>query len=953
MPVVEGIAVGLITAGLSRLSSQIVVGARRLRGKDRKLELEAGQILKGLEFDQTPLRALIDLGSDVTPAYVRSLINAPGGDAIAFECLSEALTIDSYDGSPGLRDRWVSYTAESRLNSDTAASVFSVMVAQANSAVTVLRDNYPQTYDRLRDEACYLRVASVVENSARPNVLTGLPATETLDSICDKYLSRAKSAHQYLTPPDFDKRRFVPIKDLYVAPSIVASHEEAHTKGEVSNLLREIDRTVLLGDPGNGKSTASQVLVHDLASTRGDLIPFLVVLRDYAAERPLISIVEWIARRCQTYYNCQLTNEVIDYLLRSGRALVIFDGLDELLVTSARREITEIVSTFGNAYPTCRVLVTSRRVGYQQAPMDPNQYRVLELAGFDDDQVADYVTRWFKQDEMLEGDPQKWADSFMTESSVVPDLRANPLLLALMCILYRGERSIPKNRPAVYEQCAELLFKKWDGHRSINIELQAAGVVDAAMKHLAYWMLTRHDSGDGVTESDLIRETTAYLHGRTAEAIEVAESAAKEFVEYCRGRAWVFTDVGTTSSGEPLYTFTHRTFMEYFAAFHLVRSVDTPEELGRVLIPRIVAEEWDVVGQLAVQIVDKRIDSGADRVFNFILNEKRRRTPLNRSRLLAFLARCATFAQVTPATLRRLTALLIENLEMLTDNSRALAPIGALVGTLTAQVRDSVIGKEFEEQARRRLDSGNPDEQLFALRLLTVAPVSVHFGLSPGHATAHANDSYNAWAEFAEGMMADYISLIREVARDDHYVRQFALLKGWLGIEEFIAPDMLLRTLLTTTHSRIGSVGWVGPGWHMVNAAVSLRVTDRSVGLANLADLGALIKDDALVFDLGDDRLDLSVSTYTGIADVRITQHQLLALGVLVLADSFDADRRSRSGDKRLELLPWLQSWSTSKTGLTTEGSLAAFVEAWRADVFTRVISTARDLEGNLASDQS
>jgi predicted NACHT family NTPase len=45
---------------------------------------------------------------------------------------------------------------------------------------------------------------------------------------------------------------------------------------------------------------------------------------------------------------------------------------------------------------------------------------------------------------------------------------------------------------------------------------------------------------------------------------------------------WVFSDHGTTASGEKLYAFTHRTFLEYFAAAQLAYS-DTPENLARTL----------------------------------------------------------------------------------------------------------------------------------------------------------------------------------------------------------------------------------------------------------------------------------------------------------------------------------------------------------------------------------
>ena len=48
--------------------------------------------------------------------------------------------------------------------------------------------------------------------------------------------------------------------------------------------------------------------------------------------------------------------------------------------------------------------------------------------------------------------------AFISESASVADLRSNPLMLALLCILYRGAGSLPRNRTEVYEQCASMLY---------------------------------------------------------------------------------------------------------------------------------------------------------------------------------------------------------------------------------------------------------------------------------------------------------------------------------------------------------------------------------------------------------------------------------------------------------------------------------------------------------------
>ena len=64
----------------------------------------------------------------------------------------------------------------------------------------------------------------------------------------------------------------------------------------------------------------------------------------------------------------QAADGLVESLLVSGSALVIFDGLDELLDTSARSQVAAIIEQFCAEYPLTRVLVTSRTIGCRPGP---------------------------------------------------------------------------------------------------------------------------------------------------------------------------------------------------------------------------------------------------------------------------------------------------------------------------------------------------------------------------------------------------------------------------------------------------------------------------------------------------------------------------------------------------------------------------------------------------------
>ncbi|MGA9099774.1 MAG: hypothetical protein WB392_12680 [Methanotrichaceae archaeon] len=353
-------------------------------------------------------------------------------------------------------------------------------------------------------------------------------------------------------------------------------------------------------------------------------------------------------------------------MLLNGRALVIFDGLDELLDTSYRQEISSDIECFCSLYPSVPIIVTSREIGYEQAPLDEKMFEVFRLAPFDTNQVKQYVRNWFYIDTDLsfEQKSQK-VESFLRESEIVSDLRSNPLMLALMCNIYRGENYIPRNRPDVYEKCATMLFERWDKSRGIKYpgdveEIEAH--IKPMMMHLAYYIYSNESLQSGVTEKNLIDHSTSYLFEKRFEDIDEAERAAKNFIEFCRGRAWVFTDIGTTKDGESLYQFTHRTFLEYFAAAYLVRINPIPDKLISILKPKIIKREWDVVAQLAFQIQNKNVEGAADQLLTILMELSKDCDNICSMNITSFAARSLEFLIPSPKVVRDITAVSMDKL---------------------------------------------------------------------------------------------------------------------------------------------------------------------------------------------------------------------------------------------------------------------------------------------------
>ena len=666
---VEGMAYGVLFNAIAVTGQQIAKAVRKTRRSRREDDsaiarwFDAYQLTsRGLDLPGLPaelagqLAAVLD--SDETQAAVHDLFAVRLARATAMDAARarEAFRLTLTTVAPGAADV-----------ADILADYYD---DQIRELVARLESQEPALLEQIRSEALPTRIVAVLRAIERHTAaLTSRPGLNSEAGFIATYRQHVIEQHGKLVPPDFDQRRLVPIDDIYVPTVIVEEDLHADQAApphelDVWQLAAQIDRSVLLGDPGGGKTTAAKVLMYHFAGKGLDSdqewpVPFLVTLREYAATYPPErSVARHIEYELETFYQCPPPPGLVDLLLLTGRAVVIFDGLDELLDTSRRQDVAARVERFCTEYPLAAVLVTSRLIGYDQARLDEGRFTCYRLGGFGEEEVGEYVRKWFAQD--AQADPSD-AETFLTESMGIPDIRSNPLILALLCILYRGAGSLPRNRTEVYEQCTNLLFRRWDARRKIHQELRAGHLLEAMLRRFSDWLFLRDNAQSAVTERELIRVASEFLHGRGFESIDEAREAASEFVEFCRGRIWVFSDAGITVSGEKLYAFTHRTFLEYFAAAHLAYGSDTPEHLADAIADHVARSEWLLVAELAVQIKDRTCNDGAERVYAALLSELRRRSLEERNGLLRFLALCLRSVDPSPERVRELTRRVVEH----------------------------------------------------------------------------------------------------------------------------------------------------------------------------------------------------------------------------------------------------------------------------------------------------
>ncbi|MBU2665093.1 NACHT domain-containing protein [Actinoplanes bogorensis] len=564
-------------------------------------------------------------------------------------------------------------------------------------------------------------VADLAVAAARQHeLLEKLPDLRGVDRFSKTFRAQVGATRAKMRLAHLGRRAGIEYSDLHVDPTFhfPDGNSFAPENRATAETLDQYQRFVVLGDPGAGKSTFAAKLAHDLAvdaveGMRGR-VPFLVVAREHAEQlrtsrRPLVALLEDVAK---DPYNIVPPAGAIEYLLLNGSAFVIIDGIDELGDAEARRRLADLVEAFAHHYPLVNIVVTSRSVGYDEAALDQEQFTAVRIAPFTEEQVADYARRWFG----LEREQQALAESFLSESADIHDLRSNPLVLSLLCSLYESKHYIPPNRSQIYEKCAELLFEQWDQGRGVSVPMPYGTHMRPAVARLAWQMFTDPSGGQVLAREQVAELLIEYMLEERFDRWSEAADAANQFLDYCAGRAWLLTEMGVRN-GQRVYGFTHRTFLEYFTAVHLVRLGPSPAQVWERLSDRIPDASWRNVAHLAVHRLERDADGGASGLMELLLNTAvaSPQRPIH----LQFAAEVASQIGLRSATLRRIAIECVRlagelpsraryryswtqiQTDALGDADRALKTLMAVqlpenVARLGSAVADALSGPEFD-----------------------------------------------------------------------------------------------------------------------------------------------------------------------------------------------------------------------------------------------------------------
>jgi hypothetical protein len=350
----------------------------------------------------------------------------------------------------------------------------------------------------------------------------------------------------------------------------------------------------ILGKPGAGKTTFLKYLTLKAAEQIIDKVPIFVGLKQWSDSE--LTLLDFI---CERFDVCDFpfAKPFVEELLRSGQAMVLFDGLDEVNQESGQRDRqTGAMNNFIEKYDRTQCLITCR-IAASDYSFKPFTY--VELADFTEGQIKIFVGNWFRADG--ERDTETCAKFFAafekSDNQGLRDLARTPLLLTLLCLAFNETLTFPQRRVEIYQEALDALLKKWDSSRRIRRDevyrKLSVGHKENLLAQIAHETFTANKYF--IPQRELEKQITDFVrnvppHDTNEETdgetiLKVMESQHGIFVE--RARA--------------IYSFSHLTFQEYFTARYTVDNAanGTLQEL----LPHCIDPRWREVFVLTTSML--------------------------------------------------------------------------------------------------------------------------------------------------------------------------------------------------------------------------------------------------------------------------------------------------------------------------------------------------------------
>ncbi|MST69749.1 NACHT domain-containing protein [Mogibacterium kristiansenii] len=376
----------------------------------------------------------------------------------------------------------------------------------------------------------------------------------------------------------------------YTYRTKIISNATAETLKECSNFI------LISGTGGLGKSMMMRHLLLDSISTyeEGSQLPVFIPLKDYADTYENLS--DYVYEKFESLCGDGDAAKYED-LLRTGRFLLLFDGLDEIK-SDYRKKFEHDLEIFADKYSENMFVISSRPTG---SFISFHRFTVLDLCPFTKDQATELIEKLdFRPDEP--NIKKQFLEELQSKLFITHrEFTENPLLLTIMLMTYEQFADIPSKMHVFYREAYVAMSQKHDASKgAFKRALKTGLTADQFADYLAeFCARTYRDEKFEFTDILFDKYFNDMHLTKKGTSGVTAQDFRDDLVE---NMCLMYYESGK-------YHFTHRSFQEYFCAWYFSKQKDKNlEAIGKFFENKRYRQVTDKTFSMLYDMIPDKVD---------------------------------------------------------------------------------------------------------------------------------------------------------------------------------------------------------------------------------------------------------------------------------------------------------------------------------------------------------
>lgn len=304
---------------------------------------------------------------------------------------------------------------------------------------------------------------------------------------------------------------------------------------------------VIQGIAGQGKS----ILLRHLAISeykKNTKLPIFFELRKINKDG---DIIKFIKQNIEDIFS-NITDELFNWILKSGRVILFLDGFDELKEGDSINIIKEL-EVISEKYPRTQIVISSRPDSGIQAS---NFFKVIDIKPYEREDQINLIRILIEEDDSF-----KNIIAALEKSSLdIEDLLSTPLMVTMFVMIYRAKLIIPDTVSKFYKDLFSVLIYKHDRTKPGYVREFQSGLDELSLQEWFEYFCFMSKNKNKLsfdTRSEILDSIKSTLNKKFEKEIPT-----KILNDINKNLCLIIRDGGN-------YNFVHKTIQEYYTACYI------------------------------------------------------------------------------------------------------------------------------------------------------------------------------------------------------------------------------------------------------------------------------------------------------------------------------------------------------------------------------------------------